>query len=105
MTINNLSKNLHFQVSFFPSDQIQLKPNLKWKQHANTIAGGNGKGKRLNQLDCPQGISVDDDHQTIYIADCDNHRIVEWKFGAKTGQIIAGGNGSWRSNQSIVSSN
>ena len=48
---------------------------------------------QLDQLYYPHGIYVDDDHQTIYIADCYNHRIVEWKFGAKTGQVIAGGNG------------
>ena len=40
-----------------------------------------------------QGIYVDDDHQTIYIADWWNHRIVEWKYGAKNGQVVAGGNG------------
>ena len=59
----------------------QMQTNIKWKQHANTIAGGNGKGKQLNQLCDPYGIYVDDDHQTIYIADHGmNHRIVEWKF-------------------------
>ena len=37
----------------------------------------------------------DDDDQTIYVADRDNHRIVEWKCGAMTmsGQVVAGGNG------------
>ncbi len=29
----------------------------------------------------------------IYIADYGNHRIVEWKSGAKSGQVVAGGNG------------
>ncbi|CAF1545737.1 unnamed protein product [Adineta steineri] len=67
--------------------------NTKWKQHGTTIAGGNGPGNQLNQLSCPDGIYVDDDHQTIYIADWENHRIVEWKYGAKNGQVVAGGNG------------
>jgi len=57
-----------------------------------TIAGGNGDGNKLNQLFSPQGIFIDDD-QTIYIADCWNHRIVEWKFYEKNGQIVADGNG------------
>ena len=30
----------------------------------------------------------------MYIADCVNDRIVAWKPGAKTGQLVAGGNGS-----------
>ncbi|CAF4449399.1 unnamed protein product, partial [Adineta steineri] len=37
-------------------------------------------------------IYVDDDDQTIYIADYDNHRIVEWIHGAEYGQVVAGGN-------------
>ncbi|CAF1031891.1 unnamed protein product [Adineta steineri] len=66
--------------------------NTKWKQHGITIAGGNGRGNQLNQLSRPQGIYVNDDHQTIYIADFGNDRIVEWKYGAKNGQVVAGGN-------------
>ncbi|CAF5074728.1 unnamed protein product, partial [Rotaria sp. Silwood1] len=30
---------------------------------------------------------------TIYVADCANDRIVEWKFGATNGTVVAGGNG------------
>jgi sugar lactone lactonase YvrE len=37
-------------------------------------------------------VYVDDD-RTIYVADSDNHRIVEWKCGANSGQVVAGGNG------------
>jgi sugar lactone lactonase YvrE len=34
-----------------------------------------------------------DDDQTIYVADQSNHRILEWKWGATSGQVVAGGNG------------
>jgi sugar lactone lactonase YvrE len=37
-------------------------------------------------------VYVDED-QTIYVADCENHRIVEWRCGATSGEIVAGGNG------------
>jgi sugar lactone lactonase YvrE len=67
--------------------------NTKWKQNGTTIAGGNGIGSQLNQLYYPFGIYVDDDNQCIYIADRSNHRIVEWKLGAKMGQVVAGENG------------
>ncbi|CAF0753935.1 unnamed protein product, partial [Adineta steineri] len=67
--------------------------NTYWKQHGITIAGGNGEGNQLNQLSHPQGIYVDDGHKTIYIADGGNHRIVEWKYNANSGHIVAGGNG------------
>jgi DNA-binding beta-propeller fold protein YncE len=66
--------------------------NTKWRQNGITVVGGNGEGNELNQLSCPEGIYIDDD-QTIYIADWNNHRIMEWKYGSKNGQIVAGGNG------------
>ncbi|CAF4549100.1 unnamed protein product, partial [Rotaria magnacalcarata] len=34
-----------------------------------------------------------DDDQTVYVADQSNHRIVEWKSGATSGQVVADGNG------------
>ena len=54
------------------------------------MAGGNRKGYQSNQLSRPHGIFVDND-KTIYIADCLNHRIIQWKCHQKKGQLIAGG--------------
>ncbi|CAF1542807.1 unnamed protein product, partial [Adineta steineri] len=64
----------------------------KWKRNAITVAGGNGQGKELSQLNYPEGIFIDD-KKNIFIVDSYNDRIVEWKYNAKAGQIIAGGNG------------
>ncbi|CAF1167309.1 unnamed protein product [Adineta steineri] len=69
----------------------KLKLN-KWKRNAITVAGGNGYGEKLNQLYHPEGIFIDK-NKNIFIADYYNHRIVEWKYNGKQGQIIAGGNG------------
>ncbi|CAF1268520.1 unnamed protein product [Adineta steineri] len=74
---------------------IKSKSN-KWKQNAITVVGGNGQGQELNQINKPVGIFIDK-KKNIFIADCYNHRIVEWKYNAKEGQIIAGENG--RGNQ------
>ncbi len=68
--------------------------NARWNQHGSTIAGGNGKGDGLNQLSTPMDLYIDDDNETIYIVDGGNHRIVAWKYGAISGQVVAGGNGS-----------
>ena len=57
------------------------------------MAGGNGDGNAVNQLRCPYGLDIDDDNQSIVIADSWNHRIVEWKIGASDGRVIAGGQG------------
>ena len=73
----------------------KLKSSLihsKWNQSAVTIAGGNGQGQQLNQLNWPHGIDIDDDG-TIVIADLRNDRIGEWRKGALQSQIVAGGNG------------
>ncbi|CAF1006318.1 unnamed protein product [Rotaria sp. Silwood1] len=69
-----------------------IHPNAKWTQNSITVAGGNGNGSETNQIHNPFGLYVDDD-QTIYVADCYNHRIVEWKSGATNGKVVAGGNG------------
>ncbi|CAF1582100.1 unnamed protein product [Adineta steineri] len=63
----------------------------KWKQNAITVAGGNGEGQKLDQLNGPGGIFIDR-NRNIFIADgWLNHRIVKWEYNAKEGQIIAGG--------------
>ena len=72
------------------SSTIDIHPNARWQQKGLTVAGGNGQGNGINQLSRPCGLYVDDD-QTVYVADHDNRRIVEWKSGATTGQVVAGG--------------
>ena len=71
---------------------IDIHPDARWQQNGLTVAGGNGFGAESNQLYRPQGLYVDD-NQTVYIADELNHRIVEWKSGATSGQVVAGGYG------------
>ncbi|CAF5113402.1 unnamed protein product, partial [Rotaria sp. Silwood1] len=73
------------------ASSTDISPNAKWSQNGITVAGGNGYGSGINQLCYPWGLYVDDD-QTIYVADCWNHRIVEWKSGATNGKVVAGGN-------------
>jgi sugar lactone lactonase YvrE len=72
---------------------LHIDKNTKWIQNGITIAGGHGKGNGLIQLDWPESIYIDDDDRKIYIADSDNHRIVEWKFDSNISHIVAGGNG------------
>ncbi|CAF4042375.1 unnamed protein product [Adineta steineri] len=60
------------------------------------VAGGNGKGKNLNQLNCPYYIFIDEDF-SLYISDHDNNRVMKWKKDAKEGIIVAGGNGEGNS--------
>ena len=70
-----------------------IPKNARWSQNGVAVVGGNDDGDTLNQLSFPFGLDVDDDNQSIVIADCWNHRIVEWKMGATHGKVIAGGRG------------
>ncbi|CAF1438742.1 unnamed protein product [Rotaria sp. Silwood1] len=74
------------------ASSIDMHPNATWSKNGITVAGGNRRGSETNQLSYPWGLYVDDD-QTIYVADCENHRIVEWISGATNEKVVAGGNG------------
>ncbi|CAF1293451.1 unnamed protein product [Rotaria sp. Silwood1] len=56
------------------------------------VAGGNGQGSEMNQLNYSWDLCIDDD-KIIYIADYWNHHNIEWQCGATTGRVVAGGNG------------
>ncbi|CAF3699576.1 unnamed protein product [Rotaria sp. Silwood1] len=87
MTIESI-----FEMIPLRESSIDIHPNARWQQNGLTIVGRNGQGNGINQLSYPCGLYVDED-QTIYVADQDNHRIVEWKWGATSGRVVAGGNG------------
>ncbi|CAF1302417.1 unnamed protein product [Rotaria sordida] len=61
-------------------------------KNGTLVAGGNGKGIGLNQLDVPTYIFVDQ-QQTVYVSDNSNHRVMKWNKYAKEGIIVAGGQG------------
>ncbi|CAF4722800.1 unnamed protein product, partial [Rotaria sp. Silwood2] len=74
-----------------------------WKKHevrryqigdknGTLVAGGNGEGAGLNQLNWPKYLFVDQ-QQTVYVSDNHNHRVMKWNKGAKEGIVVAGGQG------------
>ena len=82
-----------------------INNNTKWIQKGVTVSAGNGHGSGINQLHNPHGLCLDHDDQTLYFADRDNNRIVEWKYNERTGRVVAGenaqGNGSNQLSQPI----
>ncbi|CAF1566838.1 unnamed protein product, partial [Adineta ricciae] len=72
----------------------------QWSPVGVTVAGGNGNGSGLDQLDRPKGLYVDDD-LTIYVADTRNSRVMEWKYNAISGSIVAGVNGWGRDDDQL----
>lgn len=57
------------------------------------VAGGHGKGNRIDQLSSPSHFAVDLD-QSVYVSDYENHRVTKWTKGAKEVLVVAGGQGS-----------
>ncbi|CAF1306636.1 unnamed protein product [Rotaria sp. Silwood1] len=60
------------------------------------VAGGNGKGNRLDQLSYPHYAFVDREH-SIYVSDLKNYRVMKWEEGATQGIVVAGGQGEGNS--------
>ncbi|CAF2096459.1 unnamed protein product [Rotaria magnacalcarata] len=63
------------------------------EKNGTLIAGGNGIGDGLNQLNYPTYLFVDRDH-SVYVSDNNNHRVMKWVEGAKEGIVVAGGQGA-----------
>ena len=80
---------------FFVADQVNHRI-MRWEPAAgqgSTVAGGNGSGSGLQQLNDPTYVAVDHDGMLL-VADTYNHRIMRWEPGAAQGSIVAGGIGS-----------
>jgi sugar lactone lactonase YvrE len=54
------------------------------------VAGGNGEGSHLNQLNWPCDILVDGE-QSVYLSHWNNHRVMKWLNKAKEGIVVTGG--------------
>ncbi|CAF3730278.1 unnamed protein product [Rotaria socialis] len=61
-------------------------------ENGTLVAGGNGKGDELNQINSPRYLFVDRDH-SVYVSDSNNNRVMKWVEGAKEGIVVAGGQG------------
>ncbi len=85
-----MDNNGYLYVSDYQKHEVR-----RWKvgdTNGTLVAGGNGKGDHLNQLNNPTFIFIDDDH-SVYVSDYDNHRVMKWMKDEKAGIVVAGGHG------------
>ncbi|CAF5132759.1 unnamed protein product, partial [Rotaria sp. Silwood1] len=68
----------------------EVRRYRRGESQETVVAGGNGRGNRLDQLYRPQYIFVDRDH-SVYVSDWGNNRVMKWVEGAKQGIVVAGG--------------
>ncbi|CAF1278852.1 unnamed protein product, partial [Rotaria sordida] len=74
------------------TDKNEVRQYKIGDKNGTIVAGGNGKGAGLNQLNEPAYIFVDQ-QQTVYVPDNNNHRVMKWNKGATEGIVVAGGQG------------
>jgi streptogramin lyase len=70
----------------FPANSTSLTIGVR-------VAGGNGHGAGLTQLNNPVSDLRTDANGNLYISDYSNDRIVRWLPNAISGEVVAGGNG------------
>ncbi|CAF1032098.1 unnamed protein product [Adineta steineri] len=87
-----MDKNGFLYVSDWIKGEVRRWKMGEYNNEGIIVAGGNGRGNQLNQLNDPTFIFVDED-QSVYVSDRNNHRVMKWKKDATEGIVVAGGNG------------
>ena len=80
--------NQSIVITDFNNDRI-----VEWKMgasHGKVIAGGQGRGNRLDQLNYPTDVLIDKETNSLLIADLDNRRVLRWSRDQETthGEVI-----------------
>ncbi|CAF0855882.1 unnamed protein product [Adineta steineri] len=97
-----MDKHGFLYVSDWKKNEVKRWKMGEYNNEGIVVAGGNEKGHQLNQLNCPTFMFVDED-QSVYVSDCNNHRVMKWRKDAKEGTIVAGGNGQGRNLNQLFS--
>ncbi|CAF4097005.1 unnamed protein product, partial [Adineta steineri] len=97
-----MDKNGFLYVSNCKKNEVRRWKMGEYNNEGIVVAGGNRKGDRLNQLNFPTFIFVDEE-QSLHVSDRYNHRVMKWRKDAKEGTIVAGGNGKGRNRNQLSS--
>ncbi|CAF2949982.1 unnamed protein product [Rotaria sp. Silwood2] len=71
-------------------------------KNGTLVAGGDGTGDGLKQLNTPYYIFLDK-QQSVYVSDNMNNRVIKWAKNAKEGIVVAGGQGAGNSMKQLSS--
>ncbi|CAF4322429.1 unnamed protein product, partial [Rotaria magnacalcarata] len=83
------------QRNLYVSDHVKGEVRrYKFGENTGTlVAGGNGQGTGLNQLNFPTHLFIDR-QQNVYVSEWQNARVMKWNKGATVGIVVAGGQGA-----------
>ncbi|CAF1561466.1 unnamed protein product [Adineta steineri] len=87
-----IDKHGFLYISDYMKNEVRRWKMGEYNNKGIVVAGGNGQGKKLNQLNEPHFIFVNED-QSVYVSDGNNNRVMKWRKNAKEGTVVAGGNG------------
>ncbi|CAF4125757.1 unnamed protein product [Adineta steineri] len=87
-----VDKNGFLYASDQEKNEVRRWKMGEYNNEGIIVAGGNGQGNKLNQLNEPSFIFVDEE-QSVYVSDWGNERVMKWRKDAKQGTVVAGGNG------------
>ncbi|CAF3577398.1 unnamed protein product [Rotaria sp. Silwood1] len=87
-----LAMDDHRYIYISNTDTHEVRRYQIGDKNGTVVAGGNGKGDNLRQLNFPTYLFVDRE-QTVYVSDNYNHRVMKWRKDAKEGIVVAGGQG------------
>ncbi|CAF4200103.1 unnamed protein product [Adineta steineri] len=87
-----MDKHGFLYVSDYKKNEVRRWKMGEYDKEGIVVAGGHEKG---NQFNYPSFIFVYED-QSVYVSDCNNHRVVKWRKDSKEGIVVAGGNGQGR---------
>ncbi|CAF2033341.1 unnamed protein product, partial [Rotaria magnacalcarata] len=95
------TNHLNFPCGLFVADNQTVLTTeymnhrvMQWKNGDTTngqvVAGGNGQGKGLNQLNGPTDVLIDKEIDSLIICDADNGRVVRWsrRSGTTQGEVL-----------------
>ncbi|CAF0781777.1 unnamed protein product [Adineta steineri] len=77
---------------FILNNNNEVRRRKEGDERRTIVAGGNGQGSHLNQLNYPTFIFVDED-SSLYVLNRNNNRVMKWRKNAKEGIVVADGNG------------
>ncbi|CAF1234337.1 unnamed protein product [Rotaria sp. Silwood1] len=80
----------YLYISDYEKDEVRRYE--KGDRNGIVVAGGNGIGSGLNQLNGPTYLFVDK-QQSVYVSDRSNDRVMKWEKGATEGIVVAGHQG------------
>ena len=83
-----MSKDRTLYIADYENDRIIVVAWISQEKSVTVVAGGNGKGNGLNQLNGPRDVAIDSATNNLLICDRNNRRVLAWPLSGNTGDVV-----------------